>query len=62
MASRKFTPGARYRGKLILNITLVALSILAFGVFMARMIGHDEGAQAGTTIGMMALGINAAWW
>ena len=62
MASRKFNPSPCYRGKLILNITLVALSILAFGVFMARMIGHDEGAQAGTTVGMIALGINAAWW
>ncbi|MCZ6767205.1 MAG: PH domain-containing protein [bacterium] len=62
MASRKFKPSPRYRSKLTLNITLVALLILAFGMFMAWVIGHEEDGEAGTTVGMIALGINVAWW
>jgi len=62
MAERKFRPSPAYRGKLILNITLIAVAIEAFGMFMAWAIASDEGAEAGMIVATIITGINVLWW
>lgn len=53
MSTRNFKPSPRYRNKLYLNVTLIALAGLAFGLFMGWAVGHDgdpEGAQGALLI------------
>jgi uncharacterized membrane protein YdbT with pleckstrin-like domain len=62
MSARKFTPSSRYRSKLFLNVTLIALAIAAFGIFMGWVIAHDGDAEEGRIAMAIILGIDALYW
>jgi uncharacterized membrane protein YdbT with pleckstrin-like domain len=62
MSTRNFKPSPRYRSKLYLNLTLVALAIAAFGLFMGWAVSRD-GDRLGAQIAMTIIfGIDALYW
>jgi uncharacterized membrane protein YdbT with pleckstrin-like domain len=62
MDARKFKPSSRYRSKLYLNVTLIALSIAAFGLLLGGLIAADGDVREGQVLMIIVLGIDALYW
>lgn len=62
METRTFKPSARYLGKMILVMTLIAVAVMIGGFLLSWPIGNDEGPQAARTTVLVVFLIDLAWY
>jgi membrane protein YdbS with pleckstrin-like domain len=61
---RRYEPHSRYRTKLYLTVTLIALAIQLGSVLLAGLIGLDRGSGPRTALVVLAVctALNGLWW
>ena len=62
--SRKYAPHPRYRTKLYLTITLIALAVQLANFVLAGLIGLDrgEGPRTALVVLLITTALNVLWW
>jgi uncharacterized membrane protein YdbT with pleckstrin-like domain len=62
METRTFKPSPRYRAKLFLVITVIAVAVMVASLFLSWLIGKDEGPQAARNAIFIFLWLDLAWY
>jgi uncharacterized membrane protein YdbT with pleckstrin-like domain len=62
METRTFRPNPRYRAKLFLVMTVIAVAVMAAGLLLSWLVGKDEGPQAARDVIFISLLLDLAWY
>ena len=62
--TKQYTPSTRYRTKLYLTTTLIALSVEVGAILLAALIGldRDMGLRGATIAAIVCTALNILWW
>jgi uncharacterized membrane protein YdbT with pleckstrin-like domain len=62
METQTFRPNPRYRAKLVLVMTVIAVAVMVAGWLFSWLIGKDEGPEAAGTVIVISLLLDLAWY
>jgi len=62
METHTFTPSSRYRAKLILFMTFIAILVMVGGLLLSWPIGRDDGPRAARICILVFFLVDLAWY